>query len=94
MKVREHVWVADVCIICGAQSWAKLRAQAVLLGKGDPGVADERACLEREDYAGELRPEPKRREYAVEDADTISARLVELAKERLPADHGDPGDCG
>jgi hypothetical protein len=56
--------------------------------------AEQYGCLQRAIPKDELMPEPKRREYAVEDAGTISARLVELEKERLPADHGDPGDCG
>ena len=51
------------------------------------------SCLQRETPASEMAPEPKRRTFAVDDADTISARLVELAKERLPVDHNDPGDC-
>lgn len=96
MKIRERVWVADQCVICGASSWAKLRAQAVLACKGDPGVADERQCLEREDHVGELRPEPQRRQYASESFDEIGARVTELEKERQSAGAApsmDYGDC-
>ena len=56
-------------------------------------------CLQRAIPPGELMPEPKRRQLACEDAETIAARLVELAKERLPADgtleqmHMDYGEC-
>ena len=83
MKIREHVWVADKCIICGANSWAKVRAQAVLAGKGDPGVTDERQCLERENYISGLCPEPARRQFASEDFDTIGARLEEIRAEAV-----------
>ena len=44
-------------------------------------------CLQRAIPTSELRPEPARRQLACDDFDTINARLVELAKERLP-------DCG
>lgn len=53
-------------------------------------------CLQRAIPAGELAPEPKRRQMACEDATIIAARLIELAKERLPLDPApdmDPGDC-
>lgn len=83
MKIREHVWVADACLVCGAMSWAKLRAQAVLAGKTDPGTTDERQCLEREDYVSDLRPEPKRREYACEQFEEIKRRADEVAKESV-----------
>lgn len=94
MKVREHIWVADKCVVCGAMSWAKVRAQAVLAGKGDPGVEDERQCLEREDHITDLRPEPARRQFAYQDWDTIHARVVEREKERLArAGESAAGDC-
>lgn len=41
-------------------------------------------CLQRSIPKSDLAPEPKRREYACDDVDTIAARLEELAKERLP----------
>jgi len=54
-------------------------------------------CLQRAIPVSELCPEPARRQLACEDTDTISVRLVELAKERLPVDvepgPHDPGDC-
>lgn len=53
-------------------------------------------CLQRAIPGSELAPEPKRREYACEDATTIAARLVEIAKERLPVEpepEMDLGDC-
>jgi hypothetical protein len=40
-------------------------------------------CPQQGTRAEPLRPEPKRREYAVEDAATISLRLSELAADRL-----------
>ena len=83
MKVREHIWVADRCLVCGASSWAKVRAMAALAGKGDPGPNDERQCLEREDYVGTLRPEPSRRHYACEDFEEIKKRAEEVAREPL-----------
>lgn len=85
MKLREHVWVFDKCTICGADAWAKIRAQAVMLGKSDPGPTDERQCLERDDYQHDLRPEPARRAVMCEDADAIKKRIDELAAERTAA---------
>lgn len=85
MKIREHVWVADKCIWCGAPAWAAVRAQAVLLGKGDPGPDDERTCRERDDYQHDLSPEPARREVACEAFDEIKKRVDELDAERTEA---------
>lgn len=56
-------------------------------------------CLQRAIPQSELAPEPKRRQFACEDATVIAARLIELAKERLPIESGpeqthmDYGDC-
>ena len=54
-------------------------------------------CLERPGEKSDIAPEPKRREMACDDADTISRRLAELAKEREPAQEIMPdygmGDC-
>ena len=51
---------------------------------GIPAPGSNSTCLQREIPKSELAPEPARRQYACEDADTIAARLTELAKERLP----------
>lgn len=77
MKIREHVAGPDGrwCIFCGA--W-----------KTAAGMWDENAtCRERDNGVGaeEMRPEPRRRIPACEDADTISARLAELQQERAAA---------
>lgn len=88
MKVREHVWVNDKCIVCGALSWAKVRANAVFKRMVDPGPTDERQCLEREDHQHDIRPEPARREIACESADAIKKRIDELAAERIEAMRG------
>lgn len=96
MKIREHYWINDRCLFCGAIALATLRAQAALAGKTAPTEADERQCIEREDYVGSLAPEPKRRQYALDDYEAISARMAELAKERLlgePEPQMDIGDC-
>lgn len=85
MKVREHVWVANKCIICGAYAWARVRSNAVLEGKMDPGPGDERQCLERDDHQHDLCPEPARRVTACEDADAIKKRIDELDAQRTAA---------
>lgn len=68
MIVREHVWINTRCHVCGAL-------------KDESGNKDERTCLPREDHIGKLAPEPKRREYASEAWDAISARIAEIRKE-------------
>ena len=61
------------CTICGTS--------AVMIAKGY-------GCVWRntpDPRSAEMAPEPKRREYAADDAETISARLIELKKERAEA---------
>lgn len=84
MKVREHIWVVDKCVVCGAMSWERLCSLAAAAGKAIP-LTDERQCLEREDHVGKLCPEPARRQIASEAFDEIGARAAELEKERLAA---------
>jgi hypothetical protein len=84
MKVREHIWVADKCLACGAIAWEKLCSLAAAAGKAIP-LTDERQCIEREDYVGKLCPEPARRQFALNAFDEIGARMVEIEKERLAA---------
>jgi hypothetical protein len=91
-KVREHVWVGDRCLVCGALTYSELRSQKVSAGETDPGPVDGRQCLEREDYVGTLRPEPSRRQYACEQFSEIKARLHEVEGERLREGAGD-GCC-
>lgn len=58
--------------------------------------AHQYGCLQRSIPSSELAPEPRRRQFALEDYDTIGARLAELAKERLPGvpePQMDLGDC-
>jgi len=85
MKLREHVWVFDKCIVCGAFAWATVRSKAVLEGKTDPGTTDERTCLERDDYQTRLCPAPARRQFAYEDFDTIKRRIDEIEAQRIAA---------
>lgn len=99
MKIREHYWINDRCLFCGATALATLREQAAREGRAVPSDADERQCIEREDHVGALAPKPARRQYAIDDYDTISARLAELAEERKkrlsvePEPQMDIGDC-
>jgi hypothetical protein len=92
-KVREHVWVGDRCLVCGALIYPELRSQKVSAGETDPGPVDGRQCLEREDYVGTLRPEPSRRQYACEQFSEIKARADEVAAERLHEVEGAGGEC-
>jgi hypothetical protein len=87
--IREHVWVADKCIVCGALAWARIRAEAVMLGKGDPGPTDERQCLERDDFQRDLCPAPARRVPACED-NGIAGRIAELEAEKEAAWNAEP----
>jgi hypothetical protein len=84
MKVREHIWVGEKCIACGAIAWERLCSLAAVAGKAIP-LTDERQCIEREDYAGALCPEPARRQFALDAYDEIGARMAEIEKERLAA---------
>ena len=60
---------AKRCVHCGT-TWSMHEAMA-------------QPCVPRRPQGGEaLRPEPARREYAVDDADVIGARLIELRAER------------
>lgn len=72
MKIREHTALPNGrCQWCGA-------APVNGIGSG----YGEKTCLEREDHIGRLMPEPRRRQFAHLDAETINARLAELAAER------------
>lgn len=73
MKTPVHEFVDGWCLHCGL--------------KENPN-ATQYGCLQRSILPGDMAPEPKRREFACEDGDAISARIVELAKERLPEDSG------
>lgn len=84
MKVREHTYVAGKCLWCGAKDVALLIAAARARGDTDDVEPDTRTCIERDDYSGRLRPEPARRLYACEDADTITGRIAEIEAERRP----------
>lgn len=68
MNIREHEFVDEWCKWCGLKQNEN---------------AHQYGCLQRAIPPTELAPEPKRREYACNDVETISARLAELAKERL-----------
>ncbi len=73
MIVREHHFEDGKCRYCGA------------LG---PRADEQRSCVPRGERASALRPEPARREYAVDSFDTIKIRLAELEAEALPKDGG------
>jgi hypothetical protein len=85
MKVRQHVWVADRCLMCGAISWERLRSLGAASGNDSFDGEDRRQCIEREDYAGALMPEPARRQLMCEAFDDIGARMTEIEKERIEA---------
>lgn len=68
MTLAMHEFVEGWCLHCGLRE--------------NPNAA-QYGCLQREIGISDLMPEPKRREYACDDADIISARLIELAKERV-----------
>jgi hypothetical protein len=89
-RILQHVPAEDgSCTICGTS--------LVMIAKGY-------TCIWRDTpdaRSAEMAPEPKERKYAVNDAETISARLIELAKERLPVEAAElrpePGhynECG
>ena len=80
MKVRQHVWVLGRCKICGADEISIVAARH----NTTADKPDERTCLERDDYQSDARPEPFRRQYAHEDFDFISARIIELRREAVP----------
>ena len=71
MIVHEYRGGRERCIHCG--TLAENIYQTVCPGP------------QRRDESAKLRPEPARREYAVDAVDTIHARIVELAAERTEA---------
>ncbi len=75
MMIREHHFHDGKCLYCGAQG---------------PRPDEQRSCVARSDTVGTLRPEPARREYAVDAFETIKTRLAELKAEALPKDGGEP----
>ena len=80
MKVRKHFFVNnDHCVFCGALYWPKLQKLYSDRGQAVPQT-DERTCIERDDHIHpkEMRPEPKARQYACDDVDTIKAAIDAL----------------
>jgi hypothetical protein len=51
-----------------------------ICGAVNPG--DDSTCIMRAGDPSEMRPEPERRRYAIEEYDTISARVDDLRVER------------
>lgn len=85
MKVQEHSFAAGICIWCGAKDLPTLLAMAKSLGiHGEAPPPEQRSCIEREDYAGKLCPEPQRRQYACEDFDAILGRVNQIKEEAQP----------
>lgn len=72
--VQEHDWSGAggrVCIYCGTTR------------RQDGSISEGLTCVHRLAHPpGAPRPEPARREYAIDDAETISRRLGELSAER------------
>lgn len=90
------------CVWCGCASWPQVYAYHATRGRlRDLPELDPRSCIDR--TGQRLAPEPARREYAADDVETISARIGQLAAERLatrnppsaeePGPQVDPGDC-
>lgn len=82
MQIRQHEWNQfGWCVHCGAAIWERVRAwydgRATILPK-----EDTRQCIERDSRA--IRPEPTRREFACEDAETISARMTGIRTAERP----------
>lgn len=69
------------CVWCGAADWDRVTAWHAGKGHAVP-TEDTRPCLPRP----KLAPEPRRREYAIDDLDVIGARLVELRAESAEAE--------
>ena len=78
MKISQHVFTLGKCVFCGA------RQETTEVDEFGNRVPDSRTCIPREDGINDLRPEPKRRELACEDATIIAARMIEIAQERRP----------
>lgn len=77
MIIRRHVAAPNGrCLWCGAAPVAGLGS-----GYGD------KTCISRDDGidGATLHPEPRRRQFAHEDAEAISGRLAELRGEREAA---------
>lgn len=85
MIVNKHYFVNEHCVFCGAETWPRVQKRYSDLGQSVP-QNDERTCVNRDDYVDQrfVRPEPKRREYAYEDFDTIRERLAAILAERKP----------
>lgn len=80
--INEHVYAGNYCIACGCPVWSLVQRRHSDAGLAVPQV-DSRTCVDRPDYAGKLSPEPKRRELACEDVETISKRLAEIRAEAV-----------
>lgn len=81
MKIRQHTRFPEKnwCRFCGGRC-------------DDHGnFSDELRCVERDDGINALAPEPKRREYACEDAETISMFLRLNRGRPVVADQSDAG---